>query len=84
MSLFSVLQSAAPLCVDCTPSGSSRLESVCAVGIPLMKQPSSYSSTVKGEVKRYTATPPTPPHPPLIAPPHPIQAMKHTMARQKV
>lgn len=36
----------------------SRLESVCAVGIPLMKQPSSYSSTVKGEVKRYTAIPP--------------------------
>lgn len=36
----------------------SRLESVCAVGIPLMKQPSSYSSTVRGEVKRYTAIPP--------------------------
>lgn len=36
----------------------SRLESVWAVGIPLMKQPSSYSSTVRGEVKRYTAIPP--------------------------
>lgn len=40
------------------PAAASRLESVCAVGIPLMKQPSSYSSTVKGEVKRYTAIPP--------------------------